>query len=461
MSDRSRWRPRRSASLAALAVLGLVATACGGAGGGGGGGGGGEGGAKTVTVATVANPQMQDIEKLSSEFKKLKPDIDVKFVILPENELRDRVTQDIATQAGQYDVVTIGTYEVPIWAKNGWITKLDDKANAGNYDSNDLLPPIKDALTFEGGLYAVPFYGESSFLMYRKDLFEAAGLTMPPKPTWQDVAGFAAKLHDPSKKIAGICLRGLPGWGEVLAPLNTVILTYGGQWYDEQYNAHLTDPATKQAVQFYVDLVRKNGEPGAPQAGFGQCLTAMGQGNAAMWYDATVAASLLEDPKTSKVAGKMGYVPAPVVKTDNGGWLWAWSLAIPKTSKNADAAWEFVSWATSKDYHKLVGQQLGWARVPPGARKSTYEIPEYKEAAKAFAEPTLSQIEGVNVKQPGVHAQPWVGVQYIAIPEFQDLGTKVSQEISAAIAGRQSVDEALAKAQKYAEETAKEGGYKK
>jgi sorbitol/mannitol transport system substrate-binding protein len=448
---------RRGAAVAAALALGLLTAACAGAGGGG----GGEDGAKTVTVATVANPQMQDIEKLSSEFKKDHPDVNVKFVILPENELRDRVTQDIATQAGQYDVVTIGTYEVPIWAERTWLTKLDDYASQGDYDVGDLIPPVKEALTYEGGLYAVPFYGESSFLMYRKDLFAKAGLTMPPKPTWQQVADFAAKLHDPGNKVAGICLRGLPGWGEVLAPLNTVILTFGGRWYDEQYNAHLTEPATKQAVQFYVDLVRKYGEPGAPSAGFSECLTTMGQGNAAMWYDATVGAGSLEDPATSKVAGKVGYVPAPVVKTENSGWLWAWSLAIPNTSKVKDAAWEFVSWATSKDYLKLVGQQLGWPRVPPGSRLSTYEIPEYKQAAKAFADPTLTSIQEVNVKQPGLYPQPWVGVQYITIPEFQDLGTKVSQEISAAIAGRQSVDAALEKAQRYAEETAEEGGYKK
>ena len=455
MTDRPRsWR--RRSSLAALAILGMVAAACSGAGGGGGGGSN-----KTVTIATVANPQMQDIEKLSSEYKKDHPGANVKFVILPENELRDKVTQDIATQSGQYDVVTIGTYEVPIWAKNGWLTKLDDDAGKGDYDVNDLIPPVRQALTYNGGLYAVPFYGESSFLMYRKDLFAQAGLTMPKNPTWQQVQQFAAKLNNPSKKMAGICLRGLPGWGEVLAPLNTMILTFGGRWYDESWNAHLTDPATKEAVQFYVDTVRKYGEPGAPNAGFSECLTAMGQGNAAMWFDATVGAGSLEDPATSKVAGKMGYAPAPVVKTQTSGWLWAWSLAIPKTSKHQDAAWEFVSWATSKDYMKLVGQKLGWARVPPGSRESTYKIPEYMKAAAAFAQPTYDQIKAVNVKQPGLYPQPWVGIQYITIPQFQDLGTKVSQEISAAIAGRQSVDSALAKAQKYAEETAKEGGYKK
>lgn len=455
MATSSRWRPTtRAAAVAAVAVLSLT-TACAGAGGGGGGDAG------TVTIATVANPQMQDIEKLTKEFEKDHPDIKVRFVTLPENELRDRVTQDIATKGGQYDIVTIGTYETPIWAKNGWLANLDDRASKGDYDVDDLLTPVREALSYEGNLYAAPFYGESSFLMYRKDLFDKAGLVMPEKPTWEQVAGFAEKLHDPKNKLSGICLRGLPGWGEVLAPLNTVILTNGGQWYDENWNAKLTSPETKQAVKFYVDLVRNYGEPGAPNAGFSECLTATGQGNAAMWYDATVAASLLEDTKTSKVAGKMGYVPAPVTKTENSGWLWAWSLAIPQTSKKQDAAWEFVSWATSKEYHKLVGEKLGWSRVPPGARQSTYDLPEYQKAAGAFAGPTLDSIANVDVKQPGLHPQPWVGVQYVAIPEFQDLGTKVSQEISAAIAGRQTVDEALAKAQRYAEATAEEGDYRK
>jgi sorbitol/mannitol transport system substrate-binding protein len=438
-----------------VALVFSTTAACSGAGGGSTTSGG-----KTVTVATVSNPQMQDMEKLLPEFKKKYPDINVRFVILPENELRDRVTQDIATQAGQYDVATIGTYEVPIWAKNGWLNRLDSKASA-DYDLADLLPPVKDALSSDGGLYAVPFYGESSFLYYRKDLFQAAGLTMPDKPTWAQVAEFAKKLNNPSAKQAGICLRGLPGWGEVLAPLDTVILTFGGRWYDEQWNAHLTDPQTKEAVQFYTDLVKTAGEPGAPNAGFSECLTSMGQGNTAMWYDATVGAGSLEDPATSKVAGKVGYVAAPVNKTPSSGWLWAWSLGIPKTSKNADAAWTFASWATSKEYHKLVGEKIGWARVPPGARKSTYDLPEYQKAAAAFAKPTLDSILAVNVKQPGLYPQPWVGVQYVAIPEFQSLGTKVSQEISAVIAGQQTVDQALQKAQKYAEDTAKAGKYKK
>ena len=190
-------------------------------------------------------------------------------------------------------------------------------------------------------------------------------------------------------------------------------MTFGGWWYDEEWNAHLTDPETVEAAQFYVDLVKNYGEPGAPNAGFSECLTAMGQGNAAMWVDATVAAGLLEDPNTSTVAGKMAYVPAPVVETDSSGWLWAWSLAMPETSEKKDAAWAFMNWATSKEYMQLVGEELGWSRVPPGSRLSTYEIPEYQEAAAAYAQQTLDALEAVNPEQPGVHPQPWVGVQYI------------------------------------------------
>ena len=448
---KSLTKPR--AVLAASLVAVLAAGACSGA-----GGGGGDGDGETLTIATVANPQMQDIEQLSTVFEE-ETGIDVQFVVLPENELRDKVTQDIATGSGQYDIVTIGTYETPIWAANGWLTELDDYASDPEYDVDDLLAPVREALTYEDGLYAVPFYGESSFLMYRTDLFEAAGLEMPENPTWDEVAGLAAELHDPDNDVAGICLRGLAGWGENLAPLNTVINTFGGRWYDEEWNAQLTSPETAEAVQFYVDLLREYGQPGAANAGFSECLTATSQGNAAMWLDATVGASVLEDPNSSDAAGKMGYVPAPVVETEHSGWLWAWSLAIPQTSQHQDAAWEFMSWATGKEYMHLVGEELGWTRVPPGSRASTYEIPQYQEAAGAFAPQTLEAIENVDVHRPGLYEQHWAGVQYITIPEFQDLGTRVAQEISAAIAGKQRVDVALVKAVCLEVEVALEGGF--
>jgi sorbitol/mannitol transport system substrate-binding protein len=123
----------------------------------------------------------------------------------------------------------IGPYETPLFAKNGWLTNLSTQyiASDPSYDASDLLPPIAKALSYNGSLYAVPFYGESSMLYYRKDLFKAAGLTMPAHPTWAQVASFAAKLNSPGK-TAGICLRGLAGWGDNMASLDTVVNTFGG-----------------------------------------------------------------------------------------------------------------------------------------------------------------------------------------------------------------------------------------
>jgi sorbitol/mannitol transport system substrate-binding protein len=401
----------------------------------------------------VGNPQMEDIQKLTADNFTKQTGIEVNFTILPENELRDKVTQDIATGAGQYDVVTIGAYEVPIWAKNGWLHEVTSYTEGdANFDNADLLPAMVESLSGEDGkLYAVPFYGESSFLMYRKDVFEAKGLTMPERPTWDQVAQLAAQVDGAQPGMRGICLRGLPGWGELFAPLTTVVNTFGGTWYTKDWQAQVNAPEFQAATKFYVDLVRAHGEPGAAQAGFTECLNAMSQNQVAMWYDATSAAGSLEDPSVSNVAGKIGYVYAPVKETKTSGWLWAWAWAMPQDSKNADNAAKFMLWASSKDYETLVGQQLGWSRVPAGKRTSTYQIPEYKQAAAAFGDITLKAIQEADPTNPGVQPRPTVGIQFVAIPEFADVATKVSQDVSAAIAGDGDVGPALQSGQQLAQ----------
>ncbi|GAB2687954.1 ABC transporter substrate-binding protein [Nocardia thraciensis] len=449
--DGPRYRPGRTRSLAALAATTMLAlTGCAGAGSFTSGGG------DTVTIAMVSNSQMQDAIALSDEFERENPGTKLKFVSLSENEARAKITASVATGGGEFDVVMISNFETPQWAANGWLVDLSEHARrAPGYDTEDFIPSLRKSLSYHGNMYSVPFYGESSFLMYRKDLFEQAGLAMPADPTWEQVAEFAAKLDDPTDGRSGICLRGKPGWGESLAPLNTVINTFGGRWFDEHWNAQLTSPEVVRAVRFYVDLVRTHGEPGASTSGFSECATQLSQGNTAMWYDATSAVSVLEDPDSSKVVGKIGYAPAPVAQKPNSGWLYTWSLGIPTSSEKPDAAWKFISWMTGKPYIRMVGERLGWSHVPPGSRLSTYQIPEYRETSKAYGERTLSAMAGADPEHPTVQPVPYTGVQFLTIPEFQDLGTRVSQQISAAVAGRISVRAALEQAQQYADTVGK------
>lgn len=411
--------------------------------------GGGAGGAVTLNLATVNNGQMKDMEQLKTEYEKANPGTTVNFQVMEEGDLRSAVTADVASGAGQYDIVTIGAYETPQWGKNGWLVDLTEPLRSDpDYDVDDILPPVRDAISFEGKQFAVPFYGESSILMYNKELLGAAGVTLSDNPTWQQVAEAAAKVK--TADTAGICMRGKPGWGDLFAPLTTVVQTFGGNWYDDQWNATVDSPEWKEAVTFYKTLLDTSGQADPVSYSFNECLTALKEGKAAMWADASVAASMLE-AADSPVKGKMGYAHMPVVKTQESGWLWSWNLAVPASTKNKDAAVDFVKWATSKEYIKLVGEKVGWSNVPPGSRTSTYELPEYKEAAAAYAPITLDVMTSVNPKQPGVNPQPWVGIQYVSIPEFQDVGNQCAQLMADYIAGRTSVDDALAKCQAIAQ----------
>jgi sorbitol/mannitol transport system substrate-binding protein len=410
----------------------------------------------TLTIATVNNGDMVRMQGLTDDFTAKNPDITLQWVTLEENILRERVTTDIATKGGQFDVMTIGTYEVPIWAKNSWLLPLDNLG--ADYDVDDLLPAIRGGLSADGKLYAAPFYGESSFIMYRKDLMEKAGLTMPDAPTWDFIADAARKMTDRAADINGICLRGKAGWGENMAFLTAMSNSFGARWFDEAWKPQFDQPEWKNTLQFYVDLMKDAGPVGASSNGFNENLTLFQQGKCGMWIDATVAASFVTG-KDSTVADKVGYALAPDTGLGKrGNWLWAWSLAIPAGSQKAEAAQKFVSWATSKGYLDLVASKEGWANVPPGTRTSLYNNPEYQKAAP-FAKMTLDSINSADPNKPTVKPVPYVGVQFVAIPEFAGLATNIGQLFSAALAEQMTVDDALAQAQDAATREMTKAGY--
>jgi len=410
-----------------------------------------------LTIATVNNGDMIRMQKLTDDFKAKNPDVTVEWVTMEENVLRQKVTTDIATKGGQYDIMTIGTYEVPIWAKQNWLVPLE-KLGA-DYDVDDLLPAIRSGLSKDGKLYAAPFYGESSMVMYRKDLFDKAGLKMPDAPTWDFIGDAARKITDKSAEVYGICLRGKAGWGENMAFLSATANSFGARWFDEKWQPQFDQPEWKDALTFYINLMKDAGPPGASSNGFNENLALFQSGKCGMWIDATVAASFVSNPKESKVADKVGFALAPDKGLGKrGNWLWAWSLAIPAGSKKQDAAEKFISWATSKAYAELVASKEGWANVPPGTRKSLYASPKYQEAAP-FAKMTLASIETADPTKPTVKPVPYTGVQFVAIPEFQGIGTAVGQQFSAALAGQTTVDQALKNAQQLTVREMTKGGY--
>ena len=399
----------------------------------------------TLTIATVNNGDMVVMQKLSSEFEKLHPEIHLRWVVLEENVLRQRVTTDIATKAGQFDVLTIGNYEVPIWAKQGWLTPMDDLP--AGFDVDDLLKPVRAALTYDGKMYGLPFYGESAMTYYRTDLFEKAGIKMPDDPTYEQIRGFADKITDKANQIYGMCLRGKPGWGENMAYVTSLVNAEGGQWFDMQWKPAIDTPAWHKAISYYDDILKADGPPGATSNGFNENLALFASGHCGMWIDATVAGGLLYDKKQSTVADKVGFAPMPTGSFKGAPtWLWSWNLAIPATSKQKDAARTFMTWATDKQYIQLVAKENGWVSVPPGTRQSTYEIAEYQKAAP-FAAFVRKAIDVANPNGQTQQPRPYTGAQFVAIPEFQGIGTQVGQTIAGTLTGQTTVDQALKTAQ--------------
>jgi len=417
--------------------------------------------AKTISVAVVANGQMQDIARLTPSLFTKKSGIKVKYTILDEGKLRQVTTRDVGSGGKAFDAVMIGPYEAPQFGTAGLLKDLAPLAKSDKtYNYNDLIPAVRNALSAKGHMYAAPFYGESSFLMYRKDILAKNGVKMPLHPTWQQVAAAARKIKTSS--MAGICLRGKPGWGDLGAAFTTVLNTFGGTWWSAKSNgqpdkAQVDQPAFKTALDFYANLVQDAGEKDAANSSYNECLTQYQASKVAMWYDATVAAGFLE-ASDSPVKGKNGFAFAPVNKTKSSGWLWTWALAIPKSSKNPTDAWKYIAWATGPQYLKAAGSRVkgGWAAIPPGTRFSTYRIPQYKKAAKAFAGITLAAMKAAPITNPGTTKRPGLpGVQYVGIPQFQDVGNRCTQLFSAVIAGSMKSSAAISQCQQIASQAIK------
>lgn len=407
-----------------------------------------DGHAPELTIAIVNNGHMINMQTVAEAYTE-ETGVTLNWVSLEEGVLREQVTSDTATGGGQYDIINIGMQEAPIWGAAGWIEPLNF---SDEYDVGDLLPAMANGLSADGQLYAAPFYGESSMVMYRADLAEAAGVSIADNDSWENVTAAAAAMHDPDNGVYGACLRGKPGWGDNMAFVTTMVNSFGGAWFDADMRPTIDSDEWKAAINQYVELLGSYGPPGSEGNSFNEILALYNEGKCGLWIDATIAASFLE------VDG-VAYAQSPNAGNPVGAnWLWAWAMAVPTGSPNSEAAHDFIEWATSKEYIQAVGNHpdFGWGSVPTGTRASTYEIAEF-QAAAPFAAAEMAAIESAAPEATDI--KPYVGVQFAAIPEFPEVGTAVAQEIAAALSGAKTIDEALAASQEAADAIMREAGY--
>ena len=188
---------------------------------------------------------------------------------------------------------------------------LNDFGNDPNYDLNDIFQLVRNGLSANGNLYAVPLYSETSFTFYRTDVFKAAGVKVPTEQiTYTEFREMVAKVHDPDNGVYGTCQRGKAGWGENMAFIGPLGNAFGARWFDQDWNPQLDSPEWHAAVNYYVDLMTKYGPPGATANGHNENRALFKDGKCATWVDATSAANDVRNPNTSTVSDKTDFFKA-------------------------------------------------------------------------------------------------------------------------------------------------------
>ena len=414
-----------------------------------------------INVWVVNNGATDTIQRFTPDYFTSETGIAVNFFEFGQQELREQAFS-IGSRVVENppDVVMISGFEAPPFGGlNGWVQDLRPLAEADpDYDLDDIVPSVRNLNSLNGEFYASPFFAESTILIYNREILDAAGIAIPGDPTWDQIADISEQVD--TNDVAGICLSGSGGggaYGELGASLTTVVNTFGGTWWESNVDGtpaeaqiNQADSGFRAAIEFYVDLLRDNGPRNAAELNDQGCRELMRAGEVAMWFGSTTSAEQL----TRDGFENLGTTSAPRGPAGlPGGGLSSWGFAIGHVNRTPEPAWEFISWATSQEFIELVGEQDGYENAPGGTRLSTYDNPNYQAANEEFADVAIAELLDADPNDPGTTPRPGLlGVQYVGIPEFQDIGTRCTQEISAAIAGDITVDQALDTCQTIASE---------
>lgn len=387
----------------------------------------------TVNALLEGHPTSDAMKAMQSQFEE-ETGIKLNLEIVPYNELPQKALLGFSQKSDRYDVIFNDRVYLSGYATNDYILPMDDfikNPEINKYcDINDYVEQYLNACTFDGKIYGLPAYGESTFLMYRKDLFEQYGITAPK--TMDELVNAAKAVKEKSNnKTYGITLRGQQGIHAVYIWAG-FLWGFGGRWFDGNGKLDINTPEAIKATEYYVSLLKNYGPPGFSNFGWQENRLAFQQGKAAMTFDATVNGAFNEDPKESQIVGKVGYVPVPK-GTDNlqGGQssLAVHGLYINKFSKNPEAAFMFASWATSKGVQIKSLESASNCGI---SSKGAMESPEFNKKYGSFKDGMLEAIKSGNT-------------EYLpSVPQASEIIEKVGTALSQCLAGTKSPKDALA-----------------
>jgi ABC-type glycerol-3-phosphate transport system substrate-binding protein len=386
------------------------------------------------TQINVVLRSLPETDYITPQIPKFEEDTGIKVQVInfPENQLRDKLVQDLSTGAGQYQVIALDSMAVPEFVEANWIVPFKgvDKEAEQKYDLQDIDPAARGLLSYKDKLYALPIYAEISHMMYRKDLFEQAGVK--PPTTFDEFAAVAKQFTDKAAGKYGVAMRGLRGFGMNMSTFVTFFRGFGGQFLDETNHPIFNNDAGVKSLQFYSDLLRNYGPPGEANFSWDDVQNAFTSGKVAMIIDADNFYTRIEDPKKSTIVGKIGYANVPA--GPHGAFCNSYALGFAvsavgaKSDKQKQAAAQFILWATSYD------MQLGSVDVGivSQTRDKVLNSDKYKE--KANPQWLKSVAESWKLANPNYFPKTVA---------WRSMGDIVSVAVQEAIAGTKSPKAAL------------------
>jgi len=393
----------------------------------------------TITCAFTSHPTTDAMQAMVDEFSQL-TGIKVRWDIIEEGLLRQKLLLEHEAKTGVYDVILIDAFNMAEYAPSG--VALDLKPLIDNkeitpewYDYLDLLPAYRDGIgTFNGVISGIPVAGETRYVGYRTDLFEKYG--QKPPETMDDFLALAKFFNGKEPNLYGVGMRAQKGIHFASGWL-TVMYQLGGQFLDQKtWKVLVNDPKTVASLEYYVDLL-KQGPPDIAVYTHEEAVSAFTSGRTAMWFDSTALTPWILDPTKSTITDKVGFVPPPKGSAGAYGVLAGWNVGISSDidAKQQEAAWAFIVWMTSKykakDYVKLGGTPV---------RESVYKDEELVKANWTFPVQLESLGRAANLVKDGMMWLP-------PHPKLMKVLEVVGSYGSSVLAGQMTAKDALDKAQ--------------
>ncbi|MEO7152645.1 MAG: sugar ABC transporter substrate-binding protein [Burkholderiaceae bacterium] len=401
---------------------------------------------ETISIAVIPASYFDNLISLQPQFEAL-TGIKLRFEKVPPGQIRQKALLDLSSKTATYATHAADPMYYPLYVSNKWVEPLDKYLNDPtltdkvwfNYD--DILKAWRDADSIDGKPYGIPYDGEVTVQVYRKDLYDARGLK--PADTYDELVANAKALTDPATRTYGVALRGFAGAGQNMYIYPSIFRSFGGNWMNGK-EVVVNSPEAVKALDWYVSLLGQYAPPAVRNWNWPDIADAFSQGTVATYIDAHSSAAVITNPEKSKVVGKIAYARWP--KGPNGKrvtsiWNWGFPINAALTDKQKKATWLFITWATSAETQARTSWKFAGPAKRSGLnRTSLWKAPEFAAAMQGAGENFIPAALQSLEQDTDVEWRP-------RVPQWPAIGEAMATSIQAALVGQKKSKEALDEAQ--------------